>query len=202
MCESLAARAYGSKTRQTCISGSRETVDDAAGAYAGGGACARNDRAHGHGRAGNCQSVACQQSSRWPKRTHNARLRSCDELERQPIRKPLRMRSPCRRGRSSRSAMPVAGVKTLMAREPGLQGSAAIDENRRMIVAGLREAECPRRVLTAPAGADPVLAGLVAVRKRAARTGSQPVCRSRRTARLARALPAHIPPMDAFLMIC
>jgi uncharacterized protein len=53
----------------------------------------------------------------------------------------------------------VAGVKTLMAREPGLQGSAAIDENRRMIVAGLREAGARGASLTAPAGADPVLAG-------------------------------------------
>ncbi len=53
----------------------------------------------------------------------------------------------------------VAGVKTLMARERGLQGSAAIDENRRMIVAGLRDAAARGAPLTAPAGADPVLAG-------------------------------------------
>ena len=53
----------------------------------------------------------------------------------------------------------VAGVKTLMARERGLQGSAAIDDNRRMIVAGLRDAAARGAPLTAPAGADPVLAG-------------------------------------------
>jgi uncharacterized protein len=53
----------------------------------------------------------------------------------------------------------VAGVKTLMARERGLQGSAAIDENRRMIVSGLRDAAARGASFTAPAGADPVLAG-------------------------------------------
>ncbi len=53
----------------------------------------------------------------------------------------------------------VAGVKTLMARERGLQGNTAIDENRRMIVAGLREAAARGAPLTAPAGADPVLVG-------------------------------------------
>ncbi len=53
----------------------------------------------------------------------------------------------------------VAGVKTLMARERALQGNAAIEENRRMIVAGLRDAAARGAPLTAPAGADPVLAG-------------------------------------------
>jgi outer membrane PBP1 activator LpoA protein len=53
----------------------------------------------------------------------------------------------------------VSGVKTLTARERGLQGSAAIDENRRMIVAGLRDAATRGAPLTVPKGADPVLAG-------------------------------------------
>lgn len=51
------------------------------------------------------------------------------------------------------------GVTTLMTRERGLQGGAAIDANRRSIVAGLRDAAAHGASLTPPPGADPVLAG-------------------------------------------
>lgn len=53
----------------------------------------------------------------------------------------------------------VNGVKTLMTRERGLQGTTAIDANRRLIVAGLRDAAARGASLTPPPGADPVLAG-------------------------------------------
>jgi len=53
----------------------------------------------------------------------------------------------------------VGGVKTLLTRERGLQGSAAIEANRRLIVSGLRDAAFRGASLTPPPGADPVLAG-------------------------------------------
>ena len=45
----------------------------------------------------------CRQSSHWPRKTHSALLRSCDDLERRPTRKPLPMRWRCRPVRSSHS---------------------------------------------------------------------------------------------------
>ena len=52
-----------------------------------------------------------------------------------------------------------AGVKTLIARERGLSGNAAIEANRRMIVDGLRDASAHGASLTPPPGADALLTG-------------------------------------------
>jgi hypothetical protein len=53
----------------------------------------------------------------------------------------------------------VGGVKTLITRERGLSGKPAIEANRRMIVAGLRDAAARGAPLTPPPGADPLLTG-------------------------------------------
>lgn len=53
----------------------------------------------------------------------------------------------------------VAGVKTLIARERGLSGKAAIDTNRRMIVDGLRDAAARGAPLIPPPGSDSLLTG-------------------------------------------
>ena len=191
MYESLAATSDTPvRRRQACTSQPRS--NGSLPALAGRGTRAHNTCAQRHRSAGDCSRAA---DSRARASAGKARTRArVPATAGTAVRSASMPRMPwlCRPARNLRCGDAVSGVKSLHGTRARLQGSAAIDANRRMIVEGLRDAAGARSVARRASGRRPGARRLAAVWQRAARARSQSVLRVLGTARSWRArYPLH-----------